>query len=100
MGDRHPSGQSLAVERNVLYRVRQQTVLTPESDRIRWRFWKDGTDAPETRLCVEDAGKLPAGLPRQGAASFALFRHLGHSIEWSNMSSAPVCRQPKRRPAA
>lgn len=80
----HPASP-FAVERNVLYRVRQQVVLTPECDRVRWRIWQDGTVEPDAWLCQEDTGKLPPELPRHGAASFALFQHLGHSIEWSDI---------------
>lgn len=89
----HPA-RPYAVERNVLYRVRHQIVLLEGCNRVRWRMWQDGEVEPEVWLCEENTGRLPAGLPTHRAASFALFQHLGQSIEWSDIVVRAFAPEP------
>jgi hypothetical protein len=99
----HPAA-SVKITRNAWYRVRHQIALEGSNHRVRWKLWRDGQPEPTAWLCEEDSGKLPDELPHPAAASFALFQHMGHSIEWSDIvvnqyrpepDDAP-CRDPSR----
>jgi hypothetical protein len=84
----HPA-HPVEIVRNALYRVRHQIALEGGNHRVRWRLWRDGRAEPVEWLCEEDSGKLPKGAPRPASASFALFQHMGHSIEWSDIVIRP-----------
>ncbi len=80
---------AVSIERGVAYRVRHQMQLNDQINRVRFRIWPENTPEPETWLCDEHTGQLPAGLPRHQLASFGLFQHMGMPVEWSD-----ICIQP------
>jgi hypothetical protein len=84
----HPASK-VDISKNVLYRVRHQIALVNQCHRVRWRLWRADESEPHTWLCEEESSQLPTGLPRHDAASFALFQHLGQSIEWSDILIEP-----------
>jgi hypothetical protein len=84
----HPA-RKVDIAKNVLYRVRHQIALANGCHRVRWRLWRADQPEPQTWLCEEESSRLPSGLPRHAAASFALFQHLGQSIEWSDIVIEP-----------
>jgi hypothetical protein len=99
----HPAA-SVRIERHVLYRVRHQITLQDSNHRVRWRIWPDHEAEPASWTCMEESAKVPGHLPRHQAASFALFQHMGHSIEWSDIVvhayAPPPGDEPFRDPAA
>lgn len=80
----------VAVERGRAYRVRHQIQLSDTVNRVRFRLWPEGTDEPNTWLCDEHDGALPADLPRHDGASFSLFQHMGMPVEWSDIVLEPL----------
>lgn len=99
----HPAAP-VQVQRQTLYRVRHQIALTDGNHRVRWRIWRDGEPEPAHWTCTEESCAVPTHLPRHSAASFALFQHMGHSIEWSDIVVRDYIPQagdaPFRDPAA
>ena len=77
--------KSIAIQKGRLYRVRHQIALADGLHRVRWRIWPSGDSEPDPWLCEEESARVPATLPRHTGASFSLFQHLGHSIEWSDI---------------
>jgi hypothetical protein len=75
----------VSIERGRLYRVRHQVTFADGLNRVRWRIWPSGQREPDEWFCEEDSGQVPPELPRPTTASFSLFQHLGHSIEWSDI---------------
>jgi len=73
------------IKRGCAYRVRHQIQLNSEFNRVRFRIWPEGTPEPNSWICDEHIGQLPAGLPRHKAASFSLFQHMGMPVEWSDI---------------
>jgi hypothetical protein len=72
------------------YRVRHQVLIEPGRNRVRFRIWPEVEVEPDAWTCDENAGALPAGLPRPDRASFALFQHMGMPVEWSDIRLAPL----------
>ena len=85
----HPPA-SFVPEQGRAYRVRHQIELSPTRNRVRFRIWPEGTAEPESWLCDEHDGRLPADLPRHEAASFGLFQHMGMPVEWSDIRLRPL----------
>jgi hypothetical protein len=75
----------VAIRKGRLYRVRHQIALANGLHRVRWRIWPSSEAEPDAWLCEEESALVPAALPRHASASFALFQHLGQSIEWSDI---------------
>ena len=92
----------IAIQKGRLYRVRHQIALADGFHRVRWRIWLSGEAEPSAWLCEEESARVPANLPRATSASFSLFQHLGHSIEWSDILveaySPPTGDEPGRDP--
>ncbi len=80
----------VAIERGVAYRVRHQMQLETGINRVRFRLWPEGLPEPESWLCDEHDGLLPADSPRHQAASFSLFQHMGMPVEWSDIKLRPM----------
>jgi hypothetical protein len=95
----HPAS-AVKIVKGALYRVRHQITLEGDCHRVRWRLWRADDSEPRTWLCEEESTLLPAGLPRHKAASFALFQHLGHSIEWSDIIVQAFEPDPNDRPCS
>jgi hypothetical protein len=80
----HPPA-AVQVEKGRLYRLRHQVCFARGIDRVRFRIWPADRAEPDGWLCSEQDDRVPAGLPRHRRASFGLFQHLGHPIEWSDI---------------
>jgi hypothetical protein len=93
----HPA-KKIEVAKNALYRVRHQIALEDGCHRVRWRIWEADKGEPQDWLCDEESTQVPAELPRNKAASFALFQHLGQSIEWSDILVRAYEPDPGDRP--
>jgi hypothetical protein len=75
----------VAVEKLRLYRVRHQVRFAGGINQVRFRIWPDGAPEPAAWLCEEQDDRVPPHLPRHRKASFGLFQHLGHPVEWSDI---------------
>jgi hypothetical protein len=73
------------VEKLKLYRVRHQARFAGGINQVRFRIWPDDASEPDSWLCVEQDDRVPTHLPRHSKASFGLFQHLGHPVEWSDI---------------
>ena len=80
----------VAIARGLTYRVRHQMQLESSINRVRFRLWIEGENEPDTWLCDEHDGLLPAASPRHQAASFSLFQHMGMPVEWSDIKLRPM----------
>jgi hypothetical protein len=80
----HPPAE-VRIEKGRLYRVRHQVCFANGIDRVRFRIWPADRPEPDGWLCSEQDDLVPDGLPRHRRASFGLFQHLGHPVEWSDI---------------
>lgn len=80
----HPPAK-VPIEKGRLYQVRHQVCFANGIDRVRFRIWPADLPEPDGWLCSEQDDLVPQRLPRHRRASFGLFQHLGHPIEWSDI---------------
>jgi hypothetical protein len=95
----HPP-TAVSIEKGVTYRVRHQVAFADGINRVRFRMWAASEPEPAEWLCREEDSRVPAGLPRHGRASFALFQHMGMPIEWFDIRIMPCEPAPEDMPGS